>query len=261
MSYKLAVFDTSILQFKVIKNIMITSISTNTSGVASITIGTGLSNIRVYIPTSVGADPVVAQTSYSSTTGDLTIGVYRVTSTTVLASVSTQTATVVSGVTATTTTAVTGITQSTGTASNVSTTTRTVVTSVSAPTGTVTSILSGSGISVVTSVGTDVGYWSIDTSGNLSHTHAVSTTTITVYSTTTQTVVTSVTPSTTTVTVISTATSVTVVTGVTPQTATVVSGVTATTTTAVTGITSTTTSSVALQPLASQQLEVIIMWD
>ena len=261
MSYKLPVFDPSASQLKVIKNILITTITTGSDGTTTITIPTGLDNVRVYIPSSVGGDPIKAVTSYSSTSGSLTIGLYKVVGVSAVVSVapatasitaigSTTTVAVVTGVSASTTsitaisstsavTVVTGVSATTASVTSVSTTTVAVVTGVSATTASINNVTTRSQ-SAITGIGTDVGYWSSDISGNLSHTHAVQGATFTVISTVTAvTVVTGVSPSSASITAIGSTTTVAVVTGVTATT-TSINNVVTTTRTVVTGVSATT---------------------
>jgi hypothetical protein len=226
MSYGLLVFDPSIGRLRRLKNILITTVTFDTTNSKTITIPAGVSP-KVYAEVT---GLYYLTYTYDSSTGNLTLTIYRY-------AVSTTSATVLSDVTASTASVVSSVSASTATITTISTTS-----SVSVVTG-----ISKTTTSVVSSVGDDVGKWTVGADGLASHTHNVST----------ATVVSDVTASTTSVTTVSV------------TTRTVVTGVSVTTTSVVTGLTKTTTSVVQSASLVGQApssgeypitVEVIVMW-
>jgi hypothetical protein len=186
-----ALFDRSAARFKIVRNILITTVTSDSTGKATITIPAGLSGFRIYLAQAMGY-VVRLDWTYDSTTGNLTLTFLKPV-------VSTVTATFVAGISKSTAAVVSAVTPQRG---YITTTKVTVVTGVSVTTTQViggvaygyittvkTSVLSGvtpltapgaSGIAlqtaaVVSAVGDDVGRWTVDAAGNLSHTHAVST--------------------------------------------------------------------------------------
>jgi len=155
----LALFDPSAKNFKAVRNILVTTLSAGTGSWTISGLPTTISNVYV-IPamdtSGLNRVPLVYW-SFTSSSGQLTIS---------LGDPSLSTA--VTGVSVTTGVKVTGISVSTGTA----------VTGVSYSTTYVRNINSVLYAPVVSSIGNDVGLWTSDSSGNLSHTHSVSTITV-----------------------------------------------------------------------------------
>ncbi len=301
-----ALFDRSAARFKIVKNILITTVTSDSTGKATITIPAGLTGFRIYLAQAMGY-VVRLDWTYDSTTGNLTLTFLKPV-------VSTVTATFVAGISKSTAAVVSAVTPQRG---YITTTKVTVVTGVSVTTtrvvggvayGYITttkvSVLSGvtpltapgaSGIAlqtaaVVSAVGDDVGRWTADAAGNLSHTHAVSTiaavtgisvTTaafVTGLSTTTVSVVSDITTGTAGITVVTSVSDAYVVGSVSALTGSVVSDITTGTAgvAVVTGVTASyvsvlsgiseeygaalTNAILGFEPIPNTSFEIIIMW-
>ena len=196
----LALFDPVAKNFKAVRNILVTTLSAGSGSWTISGLPTTISNIYV-IPamdtSGLNRVPLVYW-SFTSNTGTLTISLGDPSFSTAVASISVSTGVAVTGVSVTTGVTVDGVSYTTGSAIQ----------------------LAGvSYASVVTSVSNDVGLWTSDASGNLSHTHTVSTiNAVTGVTTGSMSVVTSV-----------SVTTGVKVTGVTPSTGTFVTGVSFTT--------------------------------
>jgi hypothetical protein len=220
----LALFDPVAKNFKAVRNILVTTLSAGSGSWTISGLPTTISNIYV-IPamdtSGLNSVPLVYW-SFTSNTGTLTIS---------LGNPSYSTA--VTGVSVTTGVKVTGVSVSTGV----------TVDGVSYSTGAVIQYAGVSYASVVTSLSSDVGLWTSDSSGNLSHTHTVSTVSA--------------------VTGISTG-SMTVVTGVSVTTGVKVTGVSVTTGVTVDGVSVSTGGFISsLYPsnlVTTKPLTVLIIW-
>jgi len=220
----LALFDPTAKNFKAVKNILVTTLSAGTGQWTITGLPTTISNVYV-VPamdtSGLNRVPLVYW-SFTSSSGQLTIQLGDPALYTGL-----------TGIDYTTGVAVTGISVATGV----------TVDGVTANTGSVTQVSSVSYASVVSSVGSDVGLWTSDSSGNLSHAHAVSTVNA----------VTGVTTG-----------SVAVVTGVSVTTGVKVTGVSASTGSFINGLTLYTTGFVTTLRVGSlitnKPLTVFIMW-
>jgi len=266
--YKMAVFEPELGRWKIVSDILITTVTLDTYGRATINIPPGVVP-RVFVEQK-GLEYTFS-ISVDTTTGQITIqGVYRsigLVRTTVVASVTASTGTAVTGVTVTTGVKVTGITVSTSSVTSVTaTTSMSVVTGITVSTASSVDNISVSTATVVTSVGDDVGFWTADTYGNLSHTHAVATATaVTGISVTTGVKVTGVTVTTKSVTSVTGTTTVSVVSSVTATTGVTVDAVSVSTGSVVTSVSISTTSVVTAVVFdylvaAGIPLQVIVIW-
>jgi len=222
LSYYLAVFDPSAGAWRVVSNIIITTVTLDSTGTATISIPAGVTP-RVMIEWK--GREATFDVSVNTATGVVTITGYTRT------------------VSAPTATAVASVTPATGSVTSVATTSVSVVTGVSVSTYGAAYGANISYLACVTGVEADTGY-STDASGYLHHSHSVSTARgvadVSLYYTTVVTGVSSLTAS---VVVVSTASSVTVVTGVGVSTGSFV-----------------TTVSLSYSPLANVSVQVVLMW-
>lgn len=224
MSFILPVFDPVANNMRVLSNILVTSVTFVTGGVATVTIPAGLTSLAVLVEAKTTLRTY--SYSYNATNGNLTISCYVITR-------SATTSVAVTGLTVTTKTAITSLTVTTGSAvTGVTTGGVSVVTGITVNTG-----------SVVSGVGDDIGKWTT-TGTTLYHTHVLSM----------ATVVTGVTPNTATALSSITLSSGTVVAGITTTTGSVVSSVTISTGVVVTDV------SVSVSPLSGETVTVIVMW-
>jgi hypothetical protein len=223
MSLVLPVFDPSTGRLKQLSKVLLTTVTTDSTGKATVTIAEKPASVRVLCEIK-DYDTHYSYT-YDGATGTLTIYAYQhyvsPSTTSAVTGITVATASVVTGVTTATTSAITSITKTTGVA----------VTGVTVST-----------TAVVTSVGTET--WSVDAAGVLSHTHSL----------TTASVVTGVTASTTTDLRDITWTTATVITGVTVSTTSAVTGVTVSTATVLTG------ANLTYGARANYSFAVLVMW-
>jgi hypothetical protein len=204
VSLVLPVFDPSASKLKQLSKVLLTTVTTDTTGKATITIADKPASVRVLCEIK-DYDTHYAYT-YDAATGTLTIYAYQhyfsPSTGTAVTGVSPSTGSAVSGVTPATTAAIVSITKTTGVA----------VTGVTTSTA-----------AVVTGVGSDT--WSVDTTGVLSHSHSL----------TTASVVTGVSVQTTTDLRDISWSTASVLTGVTTSTTAVVTGISVSTATVLTG--------------------------
>jgi hypothetical protein len=223
MSLVLPVFDPSTGRLKQLSKVLLTTVTTDSTGKATVTIAEKPASVRVLCEIK-DYDTHYSYT-YDGATGTLTIYVYQhyvsPTTTSAVTAITTATGSVVAGVTVSTTTAIASITKTTGTA----------ITGVTVST---TAVVSG--------VGTET--WSVDATGVLSHTHSLST----------ASAVTGVTVSTTTDLRDITWTTASVVTGVTVSTTSAVTGVTVSTATVLAG------ANLVYGTRANYSFAVLVMW-
>jgi hypothetical protein len=220
----LALFDPVAKNFKAVRNILVTTLPAGTGSWTISGLPTTISNIYV-IPamdtSGLNRVPLVYW-SFTSNTGTLTISLGDP-----------QYVNAVTNINVSTGVAVTGVSVTTGV----------TVDSVSYTTGAVIQYAGVSYASVVTSISSDVGLWTSDSSGNLSHTHTVSTVNA--------------------ITGISTG-SMTVVTGVSVTTGVKISGVSASTGSFVTNITYAASGVVATlytyTLITTKPLTVLVIW-
>jgi len=220
----LALFDPTAKNFKAVRNILVTTLSAGSGSWTISGLPTTISNIYV-IPamdtSGLNRIPLVYW-SFTSNTGTLTISLGDPSFSTAVTSVSVSTGVAVTGVSVTT-----GVT----------------VDGVSASSATYPWVAGLSYASVVTSISNDVGLWTSDSSGNLSHTHTVSTVNA--------------------VTGISTG-SLTAITSISVTTGVKVTGVSASTGTVVTGVSVSTGGFIAsLYPsslITTKPLTVLVIW-
>jgi hypothetical protein len=220
----LALFDPVAKNFKAVRNILVTTLSAGSGSWTISGLPTTISNIYVIpaMDTSGLSSVPLVYWSFTSNTGILTISIGNPSLHTAVTGVSVTTGVKVTGVSVTTGVTVDGVSYSTG------------------------AVIQYAGVSyasVVTSVSNDVGLWTSDSSGNLLHTHTVSTVNA--------------------ITGISTG-SMTVVTGVGVTTGVKVTGVSATTGVTVDGISVSTSGFIAsLYPsnlVTTKPLTVLVIW-
>jgi len=223
MSLVLPVFDPGTGRLRRLSKVLLTTVTTDTTGKATVTIAEKPASVRVLCEIK-DYDTHYSYT-YDSATGILTIYAYQ------------------HYVSPTTTSAVTGITTATGSVvAGVTPGTASVIASVTKTTGVAVTGVTVSTTAVVTGVGTET--WSVDTAGVLSHTHSL----------TTASVVTGVTVSTTTDLRDIAWTTASVVTGVTVSTTSAVTGVTVSTATVLTG------ANLTYGARAGYSFAVLVMW-
>ncbi|MGC9122032.1 MAG: hypothetical protein ACP5HP_03735 [Thermogladius sp.] len=223
----LALFDPVAKIFKAVRNILVTTLSASSTGSWTISgLPTTVSNVYVIPATDLSglSEKPIVWWSFTSNTGTLTITMAYA-----------KLGSAVTGVSVTTGVKVTGVSVTTGAS----------VDKVSVTTASAIQPAGLSYASVVSSIGNDVGLWTSDSSGNLSHTHAVST--------------------------------IAVVTGMSSGTLTVVTGVSATTGVKVTGVSVSTGSTVdsvtastgtfvaqlfydTARPVTTKPLTVLVIW-
>jgi len=220
----LALFDPVAKNFKAVRNILVTTLSAGSGSWTISGLPTTISNIYVIpaMDTSGLSRVPLVYWSFTSNTGTLTISLGDPSLSTAVTGVSVTTGVKVTGVSVTTGVTVDGVSAST------------------------TLAIQPGGVSyasVVSSISNDVGLWTSDSSGNLSHTHTVSTVNA--------------------ITGISTG-SLTVVTGVSVTTGVKVTGVTATTGTTVDAVSVSTGGFIAsLYPsnlITTKPLTVLVIW-
>jgi len=220
----LALFDPVAKNFKAVRNILVTTLSAGSGSWTISGLPTTISNIYVIpaMDTSGLSRVPLVYWSFTSSTGTLTISLGDPSLSTAVTGVSVTTGVKVTGVSVTTGVTVDGVSAST------------------------TLAIQPGGVSyasVVSSISNDVGLWTSDSSGNLSHTHTVSTVNA--------------------ITGISTG-SLTVVTGVSVTTGVKVTGVTATTGTTVDAVSVSTGGFIAsLYPsnlITTKPLTVLVIW-
>jgi hypothetical protein len=223
MSLVLPVYDPGAGRLRRLSRILLTTVTTDSTGKATVTIAEKPASVRLLCEIK-DYDTHYSYT-YDSATGTLTIYAYQ-------HYVSPTTTPAVTGVTVATATAVTGVTPSTASA----------IASITKTTGTVVTGVTVSTTSAVTGVGTET--WSVDTAGVLSHSHSL----------TTASVVTGVTISTATDLRDITWTTASVVTGVTVSTTSAVTGITVSTATVLTA------ANLTYEARAGYSFAVLVMW-
>ncbi len=151
----LALFDPTAKNFKAVRNILVTTLSASTTGSWTVSgLPTTVSNVYVIPATDLSglSELPIVWWSFTSSSGTLTINMAYAKRGNAVTSVSVTTGVKVTGVSVTTGTTVDGVSVSTF--------------SISEP-------YMVPKINVVTGIGSDVGLWTSDSSGNLSHTHNV----------------------------------------------------------------------------------------
>ena len=220
----LALFDPVAKNFKAVRNILVTTLPAGSGSWTITGLPTTISNIYVIpaMDTSGLVRVPLVYWSFTSNTGTLTISLGDPSFSTAVTSISVSTGVAVTGISVTTGVTVDIVSYSTASA------------------------IQPGGLSyapVVTSISSDVGLWTSDSSGNLSHTHTVSTINA--------------------VTGLNTG-SMTVVIGVSATTGVKVTGVSATTGSFVTGVSFSTGGFIAsLYPsnlITNRPLTVLVIW-
>ena len=156
----LALFDPTAKNFKAVRNILVTTLSASTTGSWTVSgLPTTVSNVYVIpaVDLSGLSELPIIWWSFTSSSGTLTINMAYA-----------KRGSAVTGVSVTTGVKVTGVSVSTGT----------TVDGVSVSTFTIYHPLAEPHVIVVSSIGSDVGLWTSDSSGNLSHTHSITTTSV-----------------------------------------------------------------------------------